>query len=80
MSVDQIMKWKRKVEEIREKKARTQGTLETLRERLKADFGADSEKEGRKLLKKFEKEAEAAETEAEEALAKFEEEYGERLS
>lgn len=59
---------------------RAKGTLDTLRKRLKDEFGADTIKDGKAKLKELQKKINDVQRQYDEAEAAFDEKWSEQIS
>lgn len=79
MNLEKYQKLLKKAEELRSQADRADGKLQQLKEQLKKEFGCNTIKEARTKFKKLDAEYKQATKAADEAMEKFEQEFGDRL-
>lgn len=77
--IEDLERLKAKAERMRQEHDRAQGRLEESLKRLKNDFGIETIEEAQKLLKKLEREEEAARETFDTSLTAFNKEWGDKL-
>ena len=76
---EQIVQLRRRVDRLRADKARTEGALQSLLERIKTDLGYSSPEEMRREQRKLSREIDDLTMELEEALAEFKKQWDKKL-
>jgi prefoldin subunit 5 len=69
---ERIKKWRRDIDEAKEKLQKAQGKLERLLEQLKSDFGCSNIEEAKKSLERRQNKLESLESKLAEALEELE--------
>lgn len=77
---EEFKRWKAKVDQLQAEAMRVEGTLRSLRQRLRDDFGVKTVKEAEGVLAKLEPRSKKLSQEAEDALLDFETSYKDRLN
>lgn len=73
--IERVLELKAEVEKAKIDKAKLEGSLKQMMQRLKDDFEVKTVEEAKKLLKSLKKEAVELEEQIEEAITKLEEKY-----
>ncbi len=79
LKLEEYEKLKKRADKLRTDAERAKGALDQLTSKLREDYDCVSLEDAKELLEKLRGEEEEAETVFEEALAGFEEEWGDKL-
>jgi archaellum component FlaC len=74
-----ILQIKERLEDLKQKKHKAEGVLESLRKKLAEEFGCQTTKEAKAKIKKLENEVKELEEDLESKLKDYEEHYGKAL-